>query len=64
MKQYLISEKDLRNLIAESFIAEIFMETDPDLETIKRAVCEKEGMSWDDIIDDILQRCFAGQEVK
>ena len=64
MKQYLISEKDLRNLIAESLIAEFFVETDPDMESIKRAVYEEEGMSWDDIIDDILQRCFAGQEVK
>ena len=64
MKQYLISEKDLRNLIAESLIAEFFVETDPDMEAIKRAVCEEEGMSWDDIIDDILQRCFARQEVK
>lgn len=64
MKRYVISEAQLRHFIEESLLLECLMESDPPLDTIKAQVCEwEDNKSWDDIIDDILQKEIAKLEV-
>ena len=64
MKRYVISEAQLRHFIEESLLLECLMEEDPPLDAIKAQACEwEDNKSWDDIVDDILQKEIAKLEV-